>query len=60
MEQAAPGDAGSRAENLRPGPTGRTRASDSRAGTLAEPQGARARNAWGRALAEPGRRRPAA
>ena len=60
MEQATPGDAGSRAENLRPGPTGRTRADDSRAGTLAEPQGARARNAWGRSLAEPGRRRQAA
>jgi len=60
VEQATPGDAGSRAENLRPGPTGRSRAGDSRAGTLAEPQGARARNAWGRSLAEPGRRRPAA
>ena len=31
-----------------------------RAGTLAEPEGTRARNAWGRALAEPGRRWPAA
>jgi hypothetical protein len=47
VEQATPGDAGSRAENLRPGPTGRTRAGGSRAGMLAEPKGARARNAWG-------------
>ena len=47
MDQATPGDAGSRAENLRPGPTGRTRAGGSRAGMLAEPKGARARNAWG-------------
>ncbi len=45
VEQATPGDAGSRAENLRQGPMGRTRASDSRAGTLAEPLGALARNA---------------
>ena len=62
MEQATPGDAAaeSRAENLRPGPTGRTRVGDSRAGTLEEPLGTRARNAWGHALAEPGRRRPAA
>jgi hypothetical protein len=44
VEQATPGDAGSRAENL--GPAGRTRAGDPGAGTLAEPQGARARNAW--------------
>ena len=56
MDQATPGDAGSRAENLRPGPTGSTRAGDSRAGMLAEPEGARARNAWG-LLA--GRARPA-
>jgi hypothetical protein len=46
VEQATPGDAGSRAENLRLGPVGRTRAGDPGAGTLAEPQGARARNAW--------------
>jgi hypothetical protein len=61
VEQATPGDAGSRAENPRAGPTGRTRAGGSRAGMLAEPKGARARNAWGgRSLVEPGRRRPAA
>jgi len=47
VEQATPGDAGSRAENPRAGPTGRTRAGGSRAGMLAEPKGARARNAWG-------------
>ncbi len=45
VEQATPGDAGSRAENLRLGPTGSTQASDSWAGTLAELLGARARNA---------------
>ncbi len=37
VEQATPGNARSRAENRRSGPTGRTRASDSQAGTLAEP-----------------------
>ena len=47
VDQATPGDAGSRAENPRAGPTGRTRAGGSRAGMLAEPKGARARNAWG-------------
>ena len=56
MDQATPGDAWSRAEGLRPGPTGSSRAGDSRAGMLAEPEGARARNAWGPTA---GRARPA-
>ncbi len=53
VEQATPGDAGSRAEKPWQGPTGSTRAGDSRAGTLAEPLGARARYAWGRSRIRP-------